>query len=75
MDTLTKSAGERYQDMLDSEYRLMLDAEGGENGAGAAISTRTGIEVLIDLLASLPHEELCRYLVTPAPTTDRRGPR
>ena len=73
MDTLTKFAGERYRAMLDSEYQVMIDAEGAENGAGA-ISTRTGIEVLIDLLASLPHEDLCRYLLTPAPTTDRRGP-
>jgi hypothetical protein len=70
MDTLTKFAGERYQVMLDSEA-----GEAGDDGGGAAISTRSGIEILIDLLASLPHEELCRYLLTPAPTTDRQGPR
>jgi len=67
MDTLTKSTGERYQ--------VMLGSEGGDNGAVAAISIRTGVEVLIALLASLPHEDLCRYLLTPAPTTDRREPR
>lgn len=64
MDTLTKSAGE--------VYRAMLDSEGGNNGAGAAISTRTGIEILMDLLASLPYEDLCRYLLTPNDTDGKK---
>jgi hypothetical protein len=50
----------------------MLDSEGGNNGAGAAISTRTAIEVLMDLLASLPYEDLCRYLSTPSDTDGKK---
>jgi hypothetical protein len=50
----------------------MLDSEGGNNGAGAAISTRTGIEILMDLLASLPYEDLCRYLLTPNDTDGKK---
>ena len=70
MDTLAKFAGERYQNAT---------------GTGAAISTRTGIEVLMDLLASLSYEDLSRYVLTPndnvpavptaPPTTGRQAPR
>ena len=58
MDTSKEAADERC--------RAMLDPDGGDNGAGPAISRRTGIEVLMDLFATLPYEELCRYLLTPS---------
>jgi hypothetical protein len=64
MDRLKKAAGERY--------RAMLDPEGGDNDAGPAISQRTGIEVLMDLLASLSYEDLCRYLLTPNDAGERK---
>jgi hypothetical protein len=64
MDTLNKSSGEVYM--------AMLDPQGENNGVGAEISTRTGIEVLMDLLASLPYEDLCRYLLTPNGTDGRK---
>jgi hypothetical protein len=64
MDTFNKAADERN--------RAMLDPEGGHNGAGSAISRRTGIEVLMDLLATLPYEELCRYLLTPSDSEGKK---
>jgi hypothetical protein len=67
MDALTKAAGELY--------RTLLDPEGGDNGDGAAVSKRAGIEVLVGLLVSLPYEDLCRYLSIPAPAIGRPLPR
>jgi hypothetical protein len=64
MDTFKKATDERY--------RAVLDSEGGNNGTGSAISRRTGIEILMDLLATLPHEDLCRYLLTPSGTEGKK---
>ena len=64
MDTFKKTTDERY--------RAMLDPEGGDDGAGSALSRRTGIEVLMDLLATLPYEDLCRYLLTPGDTDEKK---
>jgi hypothetical protein len=61
-----------FKKATDERYRAMLDPEGGNNGAGPAISQRTGIEVLMDLLAALPYEELCRYLLTPSDTDGKK---
>jgi hypothetical protein len=66
MDTFNKATDERY--------RAMLDSEGDNNGAGSAISRRTGVEILMDLLATLPYEDLCRYLLTPAQPRATRTP-
>jgi hypothetical protein len=61
-----------FKKATDDRYRAMLDSEGGNNGVGSAISRRTGIEILMDLLATLPYEDLCRYLLTPSGTDGKK---
>jgi hypothetical protein len=61
-----------FKKVTDERYPAMPDPWGGNNGAGSAISRRTGIEILMDLLATLPHEDLCRYLLTPSDTDGKK---